>query len=418
MHDEDVDWNRAVIERGGPVKYAWLVLRNLSRNRRRTGLTIFAIALAVFTYSTLASLPYLAAHLVSSPTAERRLVAMNKSGFFYPLPATYRRKIEAIPHVEAVTGLTYFGGIYRSPSDQIGIAVDADAAGPMWPDWGITAERAALLQKTRTGCLVAPAMMHKYSWKIGDHIILKGSVYPADVSLVIAEELGDKAPPDALLFRRDYLEEILGAGGRINAYYVIVDRKEDVPATIASIDETFLNSSAETNSASEASWVSSFFDLRTLLLILSTVAAAVVFAMSLVALNTMLMAMRERRTETAVMRALGFSPSLVVALTLAESTAIGLLGGIAGCAAAYSMAKLLPVSILPLGPVDLFAILPPVILARALGLAVLIGLVAGAVPAVGFVRRGIVETSAPSGKFHRGLRLKVFASSSWERIRA
>ena len=49
--------------------------------------------------------------------------------------------------------------------------------------------------------------------------------------------------------------------------------------------------------------MSSFFDLRTLLLILSTVAAAVVFAMSLVALNTMLMAMRERRTETAVMRA-------------------------------------------------------------------------------------------------------------------
>ena len=62
---------------------------------------------------------------------------------------------------------------------------------------------------------------------------------------MIAEELGDKAPPDALLFRRDYLEEVLRAGGRINAYYVIVDRKEDVPATIASIDETFLNSSAE-----------------------------------------------------------------------------------------------------------------------------------------------------------------------------
>jgi putative ABC transport system permease protein len=373
------------------MKYAWLVLRNLSRNTRRTGLTIFAIALAVFTYSTLASLPYLAAHLMSGPTSERRLISMNKSGFFYPLPAAYRRKIEALPHVEAVTALIYFGGIYRSPSDQIGMAVDADAAGPMWPDWGITTERAALFQKTRTGCLVAPAMMHKYSWKIGDHITLKGSVYPADVSLVIAEELGEKAPPDALLFRRDYLEEVLGAGGRINAYYVIVDRKEEVPATIASIDETFLNSSAETTSASEASWVSSFFDLRTLLLILSTVAAAVVFAMSLVALNTMLMAMRERRTETAVMRALGFPPSLVVVLTLAESTAIGLVGGIAGCATAYAIAKLLPFSILPLGPVDLFAILPPVILARALGLAVLIGLVAGAVPAAGFVRRGIVE---------------------------
>jgi putative ABC transport system permease protein len=374
------------------MKYARLVLRNLSRNLRRTTLTIFAIALAVFTYSTLASLPYLAEHLVSTPNSERRLVTMNRSGFAYPLPAAYRPKIEAIPHVAAVTAVTYFGGIYRSPSDQIGIAVDADAVGTLWPDWGITAERAALFQRTRTGCLVPPAMMHKYGWKIGQHIILKGSVYPANVSLVIADALGDKAPPDAFLFRRDYLGEVLGAAERINVYYAIVDRKEEVPAAIASIDETFANSSAETSSASEATWVTSFFDLRTLLLILSTVAAAVVFAMSLVATNTMVMAMRERRGEIAVMRALGFGPSLIVALTLTESTVIGLVGGVAGCATAYAMAELLPFSILPLGPMDLFAILPPAVLARALALAVAIGVVAGAIPAAGLVRRGIVES--------------------------
>jgi putative ABC transport system permease protein len=374
------------------MKYARLVLRNLSRNLRRTTLTVSAIALAVFTYSTLASMPYLVSHLVSSPTSERRLVAMNKSGFFYPLPAAYRQKIEAIPHIEAVTAITYFGGIYRSPSDQIGIAVDADAAGTIWPDWGITPARAAQFRRTRTGCMVAPATMHKYGWQIGDHIILKGSVYPADVSLVIAEELGDKAPPDALLFRRDYLEEVLGAGSRVNAYYAIADRKQDVPAAIASIDETFANSSAETYSASEASWVSSFFDLRTLLLILSTVAAAVVFAMSLVALNTMVMAMRERRGEVAVMRALGFGPWLIVALTLTESTAIGIAGGVAGCATAFAMAKLIPGSMLPLGPIDLLAILPPAVLARAMGLAVLIGVVAGSIPAANFARRGIVES--------------------------
>jgi putative ABC transport system permease protein len=374
------------------MKYAQLVLRNLSRNIRRTGLTIFAVALAVFTYSTLASLPYLATHLVSSPASERRLVAMNKSGFFYPLPAAYRQKIEAIPHIEAVSAITYFGGIYRSPSDQIGIAIDADAAGAIWPDWGITPGTAALLQRARTATLVAPAAMRKYAWKIGDHIVLRGSVYPADVTLIIADELGDKAPPDAVLFRRDYLQEVLGAGGRVNAYYAIVDRKEELPGVIASIDETFTNSSAETNSASEANWVTSFFDLRTLLLILSTVSGAVVFAMSLVALNTMVMAMRERRGEIAVMRAIGFGPSLIAALILTESTAIGLAGGVAGCATAYAMAKLLPGSFLPLGPVDLFAILPPQVLARAIGLAVLIGVVAGALPAAGLARRGIVES--------------------------
>jgi len=266
------------------MKYARLVLRNLSRNVRRTTLTIFAIALATFTYSTLASLPYLVAHLMSSPASERRIVSMNKSGFFYPLPAAYRQKIEANPHIEAVSALTFFGGIYRSPSDQLGMAVDADAAGRIWPDW-IAPEQAALFQRTRTAALVAPATMHKYGWKIGDKIILKGSVYPADISVVVVAETGDKAPPDAFLFRRDYLQEVLGAGGRINAYYSIVDRKDELPAAIGSIDESFANSSDETNSASEASWASSLMDLRTLLLILSGVAGAVVFATSLVALN-------------------------------------------------------------------------------------------------------------------------------------
>ncbi len=116
------------------------------------------------------------------------------------------------------------------------------------------------------------------------------------------------------------------------------------------------------------------------------------FAMSLIALNTMVMAIRERRGEMAVMRAIGFKPSSIVLLTLAESTAIGLLGGIVGCATAYAIARLLPFSILPLGPVDLFAILPPVVLARALTLAVLIGVAAGAIPAIGFARHGIVES--------------------------
>ena len=374
------------------MKYARLVFRNLSRNVRRTSLTIFAIALAVFTYSTLASLPYLAAHLMSGPTSERRLIAMNKSGFFYSLPAAYKQKIKALPHIAAVSAVTFFGGVYHSPSDQIGMAVDADAAQTLWPDWGITPALAAQFEQTRTGTLVAPAMMRRYGWKVGDHLMLKGSVYPVDVSLVVTGELSRGAPPDAVLFRRDYLDEVLGGASRVNAYYTIADRKEDVVAAIASIDETFANSSAETSSASEASWVGSVFNLRTLLLILGTVASAVVFAMSLIALNTMVMAIRERRAEMAVMRALGFRPMSIVMLTLTESTTIGLLGGIAGCATAYAIAKFLPVSILPLGPIDLAAILPPVVLARALSLAVLIGVLAGGIPAVGFARRPIVES--------------------------
>jgi len=239
---------------------------------------------------------------------------------------------------------------------------------------------------------VPAAMMRKHRWKIGQRIILKGTAYPVDADLIIVGTLGEYAPPDALIFRRDYLDELLGAVGRVNVYFAMVDREDSIPAVAAAIDETFANSSAETTSASEASWMASVFDFRTLLLILSTVAAAVVVAMSLIALNTMVMAMRERRSEIAVMRAVGFGPGLIVALTLCESTAIGLVAGVAGCATAFAMAKLIPGSMLPFGPVDLFAILPPAVLARAMTLAVLIGIVAGLIPAASFARRGIIES--------------------------
>jgi putative ABC transport system permease protein len=371
------------------MKYARLVLRNLLRNARRTALTVLAIGLAIFTYTTLSGMPYLARHLVSGPASSRRVISMNKGGFLFSLPQAYRQKILAIPHVKAVSALVYFGGRYRSPSDQLGLAVDADAADTLWPDWGVTPGRAALLKGTRMACLAPRLMMRRYGWRVGEQITLRGTIYPVDVTLRIADTLGAAAPPDALLFRRDYLDELLGESGRINAYAAIVDHRDAVAPTIAAIDETFANSPDETLSASEAVWVSSLFSLDTLLMALNGVAAIAIVAMSLVAANTMAMAVRERCAETAVMRALGFGPRLIAMLTLAESAAIGLAGGLAGCAAAFAFATVLPSSMLSLGPVDLLALLPPVVVARALGLSALIGVAAGAVGLAGVARQTV-----------------------------
>ena len=120
------------------MKFATLVWRNLRRSPRRTILTMLAIALAAFTYSSLSSLPNVARRMLNTPDSARRIVVMSDSGFFNRLPDSYKPKILAAPHVVAASGLVYFGGVYHSPSDQLGIAVDADQAELMWPDWGVT----------------------------------------------------------------------------------------------------------------------------------------------------------------------------------------------------------------------------------------------------------------------------------------
>jgi putative ABC transport system permease protein len=374
-----------------PMKFAVIVWRNLRRSRRRSLLTIVAISLAAFTYSSLAGLPSVTRRLFSTPASARRVVVTNTSGFFYSLPAAYRAKILAVPHVVATSAFVYFGGIYREPSDQLGVAVDSDQAELMWPDWGVTPKRAAEFRSSPTACLVPAPMMLKYGWHVGQQIMLKGTVLPVDVTLRIADTLGDKAPPDALLFRRDYLDGLLGNPGRVNAYHVMVDHEKSVAAVIAAIDETFSNSAAQTHTESEATWFGTFMQMDTLFLVLEAVSAAVVIAVSLIAMNTVVMEVRERLSEIAIMRAIGFGPGVIFGLTVAESSILGLAGGIVGCAATFVIAKTLPVAFLPLGPVDLIAIIPPRAILQAFGLSLLIGAVAGTIPAIGSVRRNVAD---------------------------
>jgi putative ABC transport system permease protein len=371
--------------------FATLLWRNLIRNPRRTILTTVAISLAAFTYSSLAGLPYVTKHLLATPDSARRIVTTNASGFFYSLPEAYRRKIAAIPHVAATSGMVYFGGIYRDPSDQLGLAVDADQADTMWPDWGITPARADRFRATPMGCLVPQPMLRKYGWRVGQQIMLRGTVEPVDVTLRIVDTLGAKAPPDALLFRRDYLDRIMGDSGRVNAYEASVDRIAAVPSVIAAIDETFANSSAETRSESEAAWAMGFMSLDTLFLVLRAVAGAVALAVALIAANTIVMAVRERHAELAIMRAIGFGPGLIVTLIIAESALVGLLGGALGCGVTYLLAKTLPVDLLPFGPIDLLAIIPPGVIARAFALSIGIGALAAIAPALSSSRRSVVD---------------------------
>ncbi len=371
--------------------FALLLWRNLLRNPRRTILTTVAISLAAFTYSSLAGLPHLTRRLLATPDSARRIVSTNASGFFYSLPEAYRRKIATIPHVVATSGFVFFGGIYRGPGDQLGVAVDADQAETMWPDWGITRALADRFRAMPTACLVPEPMMRKYGWHVGQEIMLRGTIEPVDVTLRIVDELGAKAPPDTLLFRRDYLDRIMGEPGRVNAYEILVDRIVSVPSVIAAIDETFADSSAATLSESESSWALGFMSLDTLFAVLRAVSGLVALAVALIAANTIVMAVRERHAEIAVMRAIGFGSARICTLIVAESTLVGLVGGTLGCAATYLLAKMLPVDVLPLGPMDLLAIIPPGVIAQSFVLSVGIGVLAAIAPAITSSRRNVVD---------------------------
>ncbi|MGH7925994.1 MAG: ABC transporter permease, partial [Candidatus Binatus sp.] len=176
----------------------------------------------------------------------------------------------------------------------------------------------------------------------------------------------------------------------VDNIWVKVDKPENVPQVIAAIDEGFANSSAETLSESEASFIGGFMEqYRTFFRMAELLGFIVVLTIGLVAANTAAMSIRERRGEIAVMRSMGFPARTILSLLLAESLIIGLIGGIIGCGSAYVVLKIFSVGNMggPLGSIRM----PPAILAETLVVAALIGVFSAMVPARSAARRNIVD---------------------------
>jgi putative ABC transport system permease protein len=289
-------------------------------------------------------------------------------------------------------GESWFGGIYHEVSDAFpNLAVDPQPAPVLWLDWGISKEAFDQFEKTRTAALVGPATLKRFNLHIGQQIMLRGTIYPKNVTLKIVGTTGGKAPPNFLLFRRDYLEEVIGRPGIVSIFWVRADTSAAVPRVIANIDEEFANSSAETQSESEASFIGGFMDnYRAFFTMAEVLGFIVVLSIGLVAANTAAMSIRERRSEIAVMRALGFTSRIVITLLLAESLMIALIGGVLGCGSAFVVLKLFSSGSPAAGPLSAIR-MSPIVLAETLVAAAVIGILSALVPAAAAARRNIVD---------------------------
>ncbi len=366
------------------MKHLPLIVRNLLRNRRRTLLTVLSMGVSVFIFAALVSLPAVVNQILQDSASSLRVICHNKAGFGYPLPGSYEGTIRAFPHIDAVTGYSVFIGTYRDPRVLLpAAALEPDALSAIWPEWEVSEASVAALQRERIACLASADLMRQHRWKLGDHIILHGVSQAGDLELEIVGMLsGKKAPKGIILFRRDYLDQMSGATGKVIVFFLKVDRSEAIPAVIHAIDGRFANSSFETETESEVNvgrdQVRSY---RLLFRGAEYFAVVVIFVVGLVAANTAAMAVRERRSEMAVMRSIGYTRRAMVALLVAEGAAIGIAGGALGTALAWTVLKLLPYALGPTGILSILRLLPRVA-AESFAIAMLIGVASAAIPAL------------------------------------
>jgi putative ABC transport system permease protein len=245
--------------------------------------------------------------------------------------------------------------------------------------------------------LIGRALADLYGWKVGDKVPLKSAIWRKedgsdtwDVTVRAIFDLPSGGDTRNIVLHQDYFEEAKAQGkGLVGWYLVKIDDVDRAAAISKQIDLLFANSPAETKTSSERAMAQSFVNqIGNIGKILGAITTAVFFTMLLVTANTMAQSVRERTNEIGVLKTLGFSNGGILGMVLAESVLVTVIGGAIGLAAAWWLG----VQFEPVFRQYLpgFKVPADAIIAGSVYM-VLLGLVAGAVPAAQAMRLRIVE---------------------------
>ena len=325
--------------------FNWLKLieRNMRRNLRRTILTILTIALATFIYTVLVSVPASMDRIVKDASGTLRLFINNKTAPWEDLPARYCDPISKMPGAAACVAMTGWFATWRNVSEPIFVAAVGPEISDVFPDYRVTREQQRSVLKDRRAAIVGNVLLKKNHWKVGDHITLRSTdAGHMQMDFIIVATMENKRYPNTFLIRRDYLMESRKANGLPDediAWNIIVraDSAGDLQPLAQGIDEHFTNSDYETRTMTEsdalATGLSALGNIRAIVFALC---AVVVLTVLLIAANSTAMMVRERISEVAVMRSLGFSRGAISILLFGECGVIGAIGGLIGAGIALA----------------------------------------------------------------------------------
>ncbi len=318
------------------MKYFRLIWKNVFRKKLRTTLTASSIVLVLVLIVILTSLLQAMQADPSGGRGANRLVVQHATGLGNFLPLSQRQRIEQIPGVVAVSPQIWFGGVYKDdkPENFFGqLSCDPEIYfDKVFDDATVDPAVNAEWKATRNGFVAGRKIAEKFGWKKGEHIMLKGTYIPLTLDLVYMGPFsaGDETN---IFFHNEYLNQgdWFGANRVTGLYYLKVDSGENVPRVAATIDKMFENSDAPTKTLTEKQFQLQFMEMMgNVKLLINGISLIILFAVTLIVANTVAMSARERVTEIAVMRTLGFGRGHILGFILSESVLMALLGGCLG----------------------------------------------------------------------------------------
>ena len=323
------------------MKFVGLVFKSARRNLRRTMLTVFSVAIAVFLFAALRAVLD-GFHAAAEASSSTRIVTIRSTSLMFSMPNTQAEIVRGLPGVRDVTWASWFGGIYKDPKNFFGqFAIEPESYLRMFPEIVLTPEQKSAFLEDRTGCIVGDGLVKQFGWKLGDKIVLKVGIpiygredFPFTIRGIY--KAGSNAVDNqTMLFHWKYADERSLRRGEVGWLVSEIANPDQAPQIADAIDRKFENTPYETKTDTEKAFQSSFASMfGNLDLLLGSIAIAVVVTTLFVAGNTMAMSVRERTTEIAVMRTLGYPSRIIFFLIAGEGLLMSLVGGVLGAALA------------------------------------------------------------------------------------
>jgi putative ABC transport system permease protein len=384
------------------MKYLGLIWAALRRRTARTALALLSVGVAFVLFGLLDTVRNTFSTFGQNATGYDRLFVMSKMNMGNPLPLSLLPQIREVPGVTRASYGSFLDGTYQSPRNPISVeAHPGDDYFDFYPDVEIAPAEREALRNTRTGAVAGETLAKKFHWKIGDRIPLQTTTLLNDGTNILMLDLvgiyrfSDRSMRvfnNSLYINWEYFDEArLSEHGTVSYYILKAASRADAYRVAISVDALSANSPHETRTQSDnALSIEAIGQYANLGPIVTWIMGAVFFTLIFLVGHAMSRGIRERIPEFGALKTIGFTGPTLVRLVMTESVLLLVLGAVLGLAMATlaigtvssTLEFTLPIPILPV---------QAGVWARGLSLAVLIGLVVGALPAFQGTQLRIVD---------------------------
>jgi len=376
------------------VSITTFIIKNALRNKRRATLSVLSVAVSLFLLVMLQVAMRELMNPINDEGSSLRIIVRNKVSLAQPLPARQLQVLQRIKGVVAVSPFTFYGGLYKGDEKFTSFAqfaVDPKRCPLLISDAKIPKEQYEAWVADRTSCILGKLTAERYGLKIGDRMKFTGQFYPCDLEFKVVGIYQGTADDRNLMFHQSYLDESLGNLGTVGTWWVRAASIEEAPLVTDRINKAFANSSAEVRAESERAFVLGFVSMwANIKTLITGISIVVVFALMLVTVSTMSMAIRERFRELAILKALGFRRRELFAFILAESFALAMSGALLGAGGAWVVFHSIDIQKLTNGLFIIFEVTTHM-MGLAFGVAAALAVLAALGPMVAVARTSVVQ---------------------------